>query len=108
MANIKVHALCLYEVWESDVTENVTDVTENVTDNVTDVTDNVTDISMAEKRREEMLRLMKLDKKITYDNLANILHVSRMTIARDIDLLRSQNRLMRDGDDFGGSWIVMR
>ena len=54
-----------------------------------------------------MLRLMKLDKKITYDNLANILHVSRMTIARDIDLLRSQHRLMRDGDDHGGSWIVL-
>lgn len=107
MANIKVHALCLYEVWESDVTENVTDVTENVTDNVTDVTDNVTDIFTAEKRREEMLRLMKLDKKITYDNLANILHVSRMTIARDIDLLRSQNRLMRDGEDHGGSWRVI-
>ena len=96
MANIKVHALCLYEVWESDVT-----------DNVTDVTDNVTEISTAEKRREEMLRLMKLDKKITTENLANILHVSRRTIARDIDLLRSQNRLMRDGDDFGGSWRVI-
>ena len=101
------HILPVGEVWESDVTDNVTDVTENVTDNVTDVTDNVTDISTAEKRREEMLRLMKLDKKITYDNLANILHVSRMTIARDIDLLRSQNRLMRDGEDHGGSWRVI-
>lgn len=94
-----------------DVTDNDTDVTDNVTDNVTengtDVTENVTDISTAKKRREEMLRLMTLDKKITTDNLANILHVSRRTIARDINLLRSQNRLMRDGDDYGGSWVVM-
>lgn len=50
---------------------------------------------------------MKLDKKITYDNLVNTLHVSRRTIARDIDLLRSQNRLMREGGDYDGSWIVI-
>lgn len=35
-----------------------------------------------------------------YDNLVNTLHVSRRTIARDIDLLRSQNRLMREGGDY--------
>ena len=93
----KGHILPVGEVWKPDVTEDVTD----------NVTEDVTEISTAEKRREEMLRLMKLDKKITYDNLANILHVSRMTIARDIDLLRSQHRLMRDGDDHGGSWIVL-
>ena len=119
------HILPVGEVWKSDViditdndadinadnkdvTKNVADiVTDNVTDNVTDVTENVADTSTAEKRREEMLRLMKLDKKITYDNLANILHVSRMTVARDIELLRSQNRLMREGEDHGGSWVVL-
>ncbi|MBP5189658.1 MAG: HTH domain-containing protein, partial [Bacteroidales bacterium] len=98
-----------------DVTDklNVTDVdTESVTNNVTDnVTDNVTeggtDISTAEKRRIEILRLMKLDSKITTDNLANILHVSRMTISRDINLMRSQNKLKREGDDFGGNWVVL-
>ena len=50
---------------------------------------------------------MKLDKKITTDNLANIFHVSRRTIARDIDLLRSQNRLIREGGDYDGHWIVI-
>ena len=86
------HILPVGEVWKPDVTDNVTDVTDNVTDNVIDT-------STADKRREEMLRLMKLDKKITTENLANILHVSRMTISRDINLLRSRNRLTRDGDD---------
>ena len=113
------HILPLGEVWKPDVTEdgtdnvtdkmNVTDAdTESVTNNVTDnVTEGGTDISTAEKRRIEILRLMKLDSKITTDNLANILHVSRMTISRDINLMRSQNKLKREGDDFGGNWVVL-
>jgi len=102
------HILPAGEVWKPDVTENVaydvTDVSDNGTENVTE---NVTEKSTAKKRREEMQRLMKLDKKITTDNLANILHVSRRTIARDIDLLRSQNKLMREGGDYDGKWIVI-
>ena len=102
------HILPVGEVWQPDVTEDVTDnVTDNVPDKVPNGTDNVTDKSMAEKRRDEILHLMRLDKKITYDNLANILHVSRMTISRDIDLLRSQNKLMREGEDHGGIWVVL-
>ena len=98
------HILPVGEVWKPDVTENVIDHVTDVTENVTE---NVTDISAAEKRREEMLRLMRLDKRITTDNLANILHVSRRTIARDIDLLRSQNKLIREGGDYDGKWIVI-
>ena len=89
---------------EMDVTDNVTeDVTEDVTDNVTD---NVTEGRTAKDRRNEILRLMKLNPKVTTENLANILHVSRMTISRDINLLRANGKLTRDGDDFGGKWIV--
>ena len=50
---------------------------------------------------------MKLSPKITYDNLANILHVSRMTISGDIYLLRINGKLTRDGVDFDGKWIVI-
>ena len=50
---------------------------------------------------------MKLNPKVTTENLANILHVSRMTISRDINLLRTNGKLTRDGDDFGGKWIVI-
>ena len=85
----------------------LTFVTENGTENDTDVTENVTEKSTAENRHDEILRLMRLDKKITTEYLANILHVSRRTIARDIDFLRSQNKLMRDGGDYDGRWIVI-
>ena len=86
------HILPVGEVWKPDVTDNVTE--------------NVTEGRTAKERRDEMLRLMKLTPKITYDNLANILHVSRMTISRDINLLRANGKLTRDGDDYGGKWIV--
>ncbi|MBR2237808.1 MAG: hypothetical protein IJ887_08015 [Prevotella sp.] len=33
--------------------------------------------------------------------------MSRKTVQRDIDLLRSQNKLMREGEDHGGIWIVL-
>ena len=98
------HILPVGEVWKSDVTDDVTDVSDNVTESVTE---NVTEKSTAKKRRDEILRLMKLDKKITYENLANILHVSRMTISRYINFLRSQNKLMREGGDYDGSWIII-
>ena len=101
------HILPVGEKWvpDNDVTD--TDfkfIANNVTDNVTD---NVTEKSTAEKRRDEMLHCMRLDPKVTTENLANILHVSRMTVSRDINLLCSQNRLEREGDDHGGRWVVI-
>ncbi len=55
-------------------------------------TESGTEDSTAEKRCDKILRLMKLDKEITYDNPINTPHVSRRIIARDIDLLRSHNQ----------------
>ena len=79
--------------------EEIRDKEKDGTDNGTD---NVTNISTSEKRRNEILRLMKLSPKITTDNLANALNVSRRTIQRDIDVLRANSKLTRDGDDHGG------
>ena len=95
------HILPIGEVWSPDVTDIVTDEIA-VTDDVmgggaSDVTDNVTDGNVAEKRRAELLHLMRLTPKITMDNLVNILHVSRMTISRDINLLRARGKLRREG-----------
>ena len=84
--------------------EEIRDKEKDVTENVTE---NVTDISTSEKRRNEILRLMKLSPKITTDYLANTLNVSRRTIQRDIDVLRANGKLTRDGDDYGGKWIVI-
>lgn len=109
------HILPIGEVWSPDVTDNVTDevtVTDDVmgggaSDVTDDVTDNVTGGNVAEKRRAELLHLMRLTPKITMDNLVNILHVSRMTISRDINLLRARGKLRREGDDRSGRWVVI-
>ena len=55
-------------------------------------TESGTEDSTAEKRCDKILRLMKLDKEIIYDNPVNTLHVSRRIIVRDIDLLCSHNQ----------------
>ena len=109
------HILPIGEVWSPDVIDNVTDevaVTDDVmgggaSDVTDDVTDNVTGGNVAEKRRAELLHLMRLTPKITMDNLVNILHVSRMTISRDINLLRARGKLRREGDDRSGRWVVI-
>lgn len=90
----------------NDATNNVNS-SNNVTDNVIDnVTENVTEVSEADQRREDMLEMMRKNPKITTENLANYFSVSRMTISRDINLLRKNNRLEREDGDFGGRWIV--
>ena len=103
------HILPIGEVWSPDVIDNVTDdvMGGGASDVTDDVTDNVTDGNVAEKRRAELLHLMRLTPKITMDNLVNILHVSRMTISRDINLLRARGKLRREGDDRSGRWVVI-
>ena len=91
------HILPVGEVWTSDVTDNVTD----------NVTDKFSDGNSIEKRRAEMMHLMRLTPKIPTDYLANILHVYRRTIARDVNFLREQGKLRRDGDDRSGVWVVL-
>lgn len=117
------HILPLGEVWNpdviDDVIDNVTDkavdnidVISNAADNVIDnvienVTENVTDEKAADKRRKEVIRLMRLTPTVTMNILANILHVTPRTISRDIDLLRANGKLKREGDDRSGRWVVI-
>lgn len=89
--------------------ENVTEkdkkndnITENVTENITEnVTENVT-----ENRLLLILEEMKKNTSITTTDLAQIFHVTRRTIHRDIDLLKQKGRLTRIGPDKGGHWQV--
>lgn len=77
--------------------ENVTEKdkkNDNVTDNVT------------ENRLLLILEEMKKNTSITTTDLAQIFHVTRRTIHRDIDLLKQKGRLTRIGPDKGGHWQV--
>lgn len=117
------HILPLGEVWNPDVTDDVIDnVTGKVVDNIDvisntvdsvienvaeHVTENVIDEKAADKRRKEVIRLMRLTPTVTMNNLANMLHVSLRTISRDIKHLRANGKLKREGDDRSGRWVVI-
>jgi ATP-dependent DNA helicase RecG len=92
---------------KTDDADNVTvkagDVTVNVIEKATNVTVNVTE---AERRRLKILQLLKASSKLTVDDISNTLSVSRRTVLRDLDLLRIQGKIVRDGSDKSGAWIV--
>ena len=69
-------------------------VFENVTENVT------------EKRVAALLKMIQNDSKISTTELANLLEVTRRTIARDIDNLKLKGILRRIGSAKGGHWEI--
>jgi predicted HTH transcriptional regulator len=88
---------------EENGVANVTVKDSNVTEGTTNVTVNVTE---AEKRRIRILQLLKASSKLTVNDISNTLSVSRRTVLRDLDLLRFQGKIVRDGGDKFGIWIV--
>jgi ATP-dependent DNA helicase RecG len=67
-----------------------------------DVTENVT-----ENREQSILNLILTNKYITTTKLAQMLNVNRRTIARDIESLKNEGKLIRVGGDKGGYWDVI-
>jgi ATP-dependent DNA helicase RecG len=71
----------------------------NVTDNVTDnVTNNRLDI---------ILEFIKNDNTITTEEIAKKMDVSKRTILRDIDKLKTQNKIERIGNTKTGHWKMI-
>lgn len=70
-------------------------IIENVTENVT------------EKTRENIIiNLIKATPKISFDKLAKMLSVTRMTVIRDVDKLKSRGIIERIGSAKGGYWKI--
>lgn len=89
---------------ESDT--NVTnDVTNNVTNKGTYVTNDVTNDT--DFRKGAVLELMRKNKRISVTQIAKELNVTRRTIFRIIDVLKSENRIKRVGDLKSGTWEVI-
>lgn len=92
-------------VQNADVIESVTNVTNNVTNNGKIVTNGVTnDINI---RKEAVIDLMRKNKRISVTQIAKELNVTRRTIFRTIDVLKSENRIKRVGDLKSGTWEVI-
>jgi len=67
------------------------------------VTEDVT-----ENRLESVLRLIKNDNAITTTKLAQILNVTRRTIARDVENLKDAGKIRRIGSDKNGFWQIVQ
>ena len=83
-------------VFTVETTENVTKkATENVTENVT------------EERGQQILLIIKENPSITTSEMAKKLGVTRRTIARDIEELKSKGFIGRIGSDKTGHWQII-
>jgi len=80
---------------DTDVTQNVTDVTDTVTDTVTD------------KRYKQIIDMIKSNFNISTIEISEKLGVSKRTILRDIEKLKTQNKLKRIGSEKGGHWQII-
>ena len=67
------------------------------------VTENVT-----ENRLILIEKLIKENPTITTTQLSKILKVTRMTVSREIEKLKTGNKIKRIGPDKGGSWEVLK
>ena len=86
---------------ESSGTQNGTHGTQNGTH---DVSHTVTNKS----RTEEIVGLIDNNRTITRSEMAEILDVSKRTIARDIAVLKKQGKIQYIGNAKSGYWIVRK
>jgi ATP-dependent DNA helicase RecG len=63
-------------------------------------------LKSALKTEYKILEIIKRDDKISYDDMADILEMSRRGIAKQIKKLQEEGRLRRVGPDKGGHWEV--
>ena len=60
------------------------------------------------ERREKILELIVGNKKITSNNLKDILGVSKATVERDLSKLREESKLEYIGSSKNGYWLVKK
>lgn len=75
--------------------------------NYNNVTKKDTKKKSAQDRRQNILGLMIDDSKITIPQLSKKLNVSTKTIERDIEKLKEENKIYRQGNSRDGTWIVL-
>ena len=81
--------------WVTIKSNGAGNVTENVTENVTN------------KRYDLILKLLKINNKITVDEIAKRLNVTKRTIIRDIEKMKNNKLIERIGPAKGGHWEII-
>ena len=75
----------------------------DVTDNVTDNTHTYKD---ANDRRKRLVDIIRTNENVSIFELAKLVGVSRRTILRDIEILKTEGKLQRVGSEKAGHWII--
>lgn len=88
-------------VKKNNVIVDVTEKNSNVIDNVIEKGNDIT------SRKDHILFLMRHDKRISVKQISTKLGVTQRTIFREIDILKSEGRIKREGSDKSGSWVVI-
>ena len=60
------------------------------------------------KREREILRLIANNPSITQEELAAVLNITVRTIERNIQSLRTKNKIKREGSHTKGTWIIIK
>jgi Fic family protein len=76
------------------------DVPENVPENIVN--------NFIEKRQQFIVNCIKMNNKISATEMAEILKVNLKTIKRDIQFLKAQGIIDREGTERGGHWIIRK
>ena len=72
------------------------------------VGDNVLSQNMVENRRQEILSILFGKPHISASELALILDTSARTIERNLEWMKKNGLVVREGADHGGKWIVLK
>ena len=86
--------------------KDVTDVTDSATDVTDSVTENAHTYKDANDRRMRLVDIIRTNPKVSIFELAKLAGVSRRTILRDIEILKTEGKLQRVGSEKAGHWII--
>lgn len=94
---------------QNDIENNINNVTRNDIKDDINVTKDVTKDVTKElsKRQLNMLEMIREDNLVTTFDLSQMLGVTRMTIQRDLKVLREMGLITRKGGRSNGEWIVL-
>lgn len=71
------------------------------------INDTINDTIKLSERQIAILNLIKSNNKVSYLQISDAVSISKITVRREIDLLRNYGFLKRDGSKKDGSWIVI-
>ena len=60
-----------------------------------------------EERQQQILQMMAEDEKVNISTMVKSLQVTKRTILRDIDKMKKQGLLVREGSEKNGRWLLL-